>query len=661
MIRSKTWLRGTWVLLLALALAGCGVDVGQPPAAPTDVTATPGPGYVKLEWAHDGQGVQGFRVYRSGGLSAQQATPHATVDAEARSFLDRDIVLGQGYRYSVEAVGAGGASEAAAQSGADVKVDPGVDLVMGRLTAPGDPVANLAFYLYIDPDRWPQGDATHVATVTGPEAFSHSFELDRAAFERGFHVQGVYASPVAGEYTLELPVAGTTYTAATAYDPTDAFEAPIVAEVTEPTQTGVSVAWGPVPGAASYAIDIYDFEGAYLGVRELTRGPSGRMTGLSLEPGVFFAQVVAYAWDLTALAAGLVPEKPTTANVSRSNLRPFAVAEAGACPDPSAAVSIPDEALRSAVLARLGAAGPDPTCQEMQQLVTLVAPMLGIASLEGLQHATNLYSLSVYGNDITDLSPVAGLTKLLALFASDNPIASLEPVAGLTELQYIEVSNNDVTSLAPLSGLDRLVRVGAAHMPQLSDIGALAGKPIASLWLNGDPSIDDFSAIATLSDLRHLLVGGTAFDDADLAMVSAFPNLERLQLWGDEGISDLSPIVGLPLRELDVGGTSVTDLTPVHGMAGTLEVLYAYALGLDDADIGFLEGFSNLTALWLDYNDLTDLAPLVANAGLGEGDVLKLENNCLDLSTGSTASAQLEALVARGVDVTHEPQRTCMP
>src|SRR5690606_29435720 len=122
-------------------------------------------------------------------------------------------------------------------------------------------------------------------------------------------------------------------------------------------------------------------------------------------------------------------------------------------------------------------------------------------------------------------------------------------------------------------------------------------------------SIDDFSAIATLSDLRHLLVGGTAFDDADLAMVSAFPNLERLQLWGDEGISDLSPIVGLPLRELDVGGTSVTAQTPVHGMAGTLEVLYAYALGHDDAAIGFLEGFSNLTALWLDSSGLPALRP----------------------------------------------------
>src|SRR5690606_1457028 len=140
------------------------------------------------------------------------------------------------------------------------------------------------------------------------------------------------------------------------------------------------------------------------------------------------------------------------------------------------------------------------------------------------------------------------------------------PVAGLTELLYLEVSNNDLADLNPLSELDHLIRVGAAHMPNLTDISALAGKPIVSLWLNGDSSLEDFSPIASFTDLVHLLVGNTGFDDTDLALVSSFTKLERLQLWGNEAISDLGPVTGLALSEIDIGGTSVSDLSPLHGM-----------------------------------------------------------------------------------------------
>lgn len=42
---------------------------------------------------------------------------------------------------------------------------------------------------------------------------------------------------------------------------------------------------------------------------------------------------------------------------------------------------------------------------------------------------------------------------------------------------------------------------------------------------------------------------------------------------------------------------------------------------------------------------------ILDNPTLGEGDVVRLESNCLDSSTGSYHSRQLEALLVRGVDV----------
>ena len=69
--------------------------------------------------------------------------------------------------------------------------------------------------------------------------------------------------------------------------------------------------------------------------------------------------------------------------------------------------------------------------------------------------------------------------------------------------------------------------------------------------------------------------------------------------------------------------------------------------------------FTDLSLLWLDDNDLTDITPLVANAGIGQGDVVQIQGNCLDLGPESAASEQIDELVGRGVEVTFEPQGTC--
>src|SRR5690606_7096251 len=122
-----------------------------------------------------------------------------------------------------------------------------------------------------------------------------------------------------------------------------------------------------------------------------------------------------------------------------------------------------------------------------------------------------------------------------------------------------------------------------------------------------------------------------------------------------------SVVVGLTaLYELDLGGTSVTDLTPVHDLPG-VGLLSLYWLGLEDADFAFLEGFTNLTRLWLHGNFLTDLSMLVNNPDIGEGTNDDVSDNCLDLSAGSAAMCQLDALSARGVSLTYEPQRSDCP
>jgi len=58
-----------------------------------------------------------------------------------------------------------------------------------------------------------------------------------------------------------------------------------------------------------------------------------------------------------------------------------------------------------------------------------------------------------------------------------------------------------------------------------------------------------------------------------------------------------------------------------------------------------------LECLNLDRNQISDIAPLLGNSGLGEGDQVDLKNNNLDLSENSEDMADIRQMEGRGVKV----------
>ena len=67
------------------------------------------------------------------------------------------------------------------------------------------------------------------------------------------------------------------------------------------------------------------------------------------------------------------------------------------------------------------------------------------------------------------------------------------------------------------------------------------------------------------------------------------------------------------------------------------------------SDISPLNSLTNLIELKLQFNQISDLSPLVENSGLGERDMLQLQNNNLDLSEGSEDLEDIRVLEERGV------------
>ena len=115
------------------------------------------------------------------------------------------------------------------------------------------------------------------------------------------------------------------------------------------------------------------------------------------------------------------------------------------------AMDIPDPNLRAALETTLRGA-PDNliVSAEIATLTRFEAPHVGIRNLMGLEDATNLTVLDLAGNNISDISPVAGLTKLISLDLGKNSISDISAVVGLTNLTTLTLNNNSISDISPL-------------------------------------------------------------------------------------------------------------------------------------------------------------------------------------------------------------------
>ena len=182
-------------------------------------------------------------------------------------------------------------------------------------------------------------------------------------------------------------------------------------------------------------------------------------------------------------------------------------------------------------------------------------------------------------------------------------------------------------------------------------LGKTLGSPI---------TIDDMATLtsfeATFDDIKDLtgLEHATSLtslnlywnDITDLSPLAGLTNLASLSLRYND-ITDISSLSVLTnLTSLNLEDNDITDLSPLAGLTNLTW------LNLWDNriwDISALEDLTSLQSLFLGNNLILDLSPLVANTGLGDGDVVDLRiNGALDATSLST---HIPALRERGVTV----------
>ena len=135
---------------------------------------------------------------------------------------------------------------------------------------------------------------------------------------------------------------------------------------------------------------------------------------------------------------------------------------------------------------------------ELTQLQTLLLKENGITDISSLSTLTNLQEFDVAGNEIEDMASVAGMTKLKKLNVASNKITDISSVSGLDKLENLDISNNKVTTLPDMKNLGNVTYLNASDN-RLTDISELSNlKHLQELDLSGNDGITDVRPLAGL-------------------------------------------------------------------------------------------------------------------------------------------------------------------
>ena len=309
-------------------------------------------------------------------------------------------------------------------------------------------------------------------------------------------------------------------------------------------------------------------------------------------------------------------------------------------------VRVPDATLSTALRKALGLA---PTAlitkQEMSRLTTLNAAgdqrgELPIRDLTGLEHAAQLEILILYWNQqISDLSPIAGLKRLRELHLGANQISDLSPLAGLTQLENLTLYGNQISDLSPIAGLKQLRELHLSTN-QISDISLLAGlTQLRELHLL-ENQISDILPLAGLTQLRWLFLADNQI--SDISPLAGLTQLETLYIANNQ-IRGVNPLAGLVnLKKLVIAGNPVRDASPLANLTKLVEV---------DIEIphqvraGGVISDRHLASAVRAALPLTNIQPITKEKMQGLRRLLITENYQVSSLAGLEHATQLEELV----------------
>ena len=189
----------------------------------------------------------------------------------------------------------------------------------------------------------------------------------------------------------------------------------------------------------------------------------------------------AESWDLYSIFE--VSDNTSIGLVRMGNLSDWPLAFELNCTCNETIIDIPDDNLKHCVI--VSAYGIDENTTLISKEFASEFEGLGcdnasVESLIGIGNFTNLKTLSLSQNNITDISPLANLTNLKELYLWGNQIDNVTALGNLTNLEVLVLSQNNITDISPLANLTNLKELYLWGNPVLDY------SPIKELTVSGN-------------------------------------------------------------------------------------------------------------------------------------------------------------------------------
>ncbi|MBE7057672.1 MAG: leucine-rich repeat domain-containing protein [Ruminococcaceae bacterium] len=219
---------------------------------------------------------------------------------------------------------------------------------------------------------------------------------------------------------------------------------------------------------------------------------------------------------------------------------------------------------------------------DVENITVFSARVEGIYSVDGLQYFTSLEELDLYGNRISDLTPVSSLTSLkklnlgknynvLSAGSSDVKGLDITPLKTLSLLEEVDLSDNMLSNIDTLRSLPLLKRVVLTGN-RIDDITPLSAcKNIKYVDLsynygynddNTERGIVDLSPLYEISSLETLIANYNII--ADVTGIEKLTELKYIDL-SENFVSDITPISKLPKVETVIlNRNSLVSIAPLR-------------------------------------------------------------------------------------------------
>ena len=227
-----------------------------------------------------------------------------------------------------------------------------------------------------------------------------------------------------------------------------------------------------------------------------------------------------------------------------------------------------------------------------------------------LQSIRGLSSLSLWQNDIEDVSPLAVLTNLSRLDLRWNSITNCGLLSSLTNLSSLYLAGNSLSNVPPLQTLTRLTLLNL-DQDNIRDVSPLAGLTnLTYLSLNAN-QISNCYVLSNLTGLVNLELRGNSI--SDLAFASSLSRLGYADL-AYNNITNIMPLIGLSnLNALVLAGNQLAHYGQLSQLT-SVSNLWLFSNSLSNA--GVVKNLVWLNYLNLEQNSIADLSPLPALTNL---------------------------------------------